>query len=1451
MNQSKCLSLSCFPLLAGLSLSLSPASAEVIFSESFESPVVSGFDDNTVPSSGWVGASNGFGASNRGLFNEFVAWPGTPDFSTPFGEQGYFLNYTNSALTMAQGTLTEPLTEGEVYTVTFNAGVKAGVASSNYLVEFLAFEPGDDNNARKDGQNTRPGTVLASASGPVTTNDLSESGSLTYTPSTGDPHLGKEIGVRLIKSSGSVIYDNLRVIKGHDLAPVPADGVTISGGDVELGWTNDTPNVGADVFVDVWFGTDPVSDFTKVVDEGANVASIIVNAPVADTFYWRVDSYLEGNTAGAPLEGNVFKFYIVDTDGDGFPDSYELANTNPQSNVSLNAGDDLENGGAGDGLTNLQEYQYGTDPNNADTDGDHLEDGAEISGAGLRPATNPLDPDSDDDGLNDDVESNTGLWVGSADTGTNPTDADYDDDGLPDGVETKSGIFVNRKTDTGTDPYLVDTDADGAWDWYEVAATFTDPNSNAETPEVPYPLPDPDGSAGATDKPVKVYILSGQSNMVGIGYADGREPGSMETVLKRDHKFPNMIEGGVYTERNDVYYRGVVSAIGDGPLTVGITGNRVGPEHGFGHIMGWFHDEPVLIIKTSIGNRSIGWDFLPPGSPRVDYTDGNTYAGYGDQDLKWPIAGEPSPVGWYAGKQYDLCFLDEADWAPAGAGDGAVTNAADVLANFATDYPQWAGQGYEIAGFVWWQGHKDQYEEGHHGRYEENLENLIGALRTEFDAPNAPFVVATIGFDGGGYEPGTPYDNIYQAQLAVGDPAQHPEFSGTVASVDTTGYWRELDESPGGQGFHYNNNAETYTLVGDAMGRAMISLLDDVTPPSPDPLSFEITPTAVDESTVGMVVAAAGDPSGPVEYYFENSTNGDNSGWIGDTAWSNTGLAPGSYDYRVKARDGLGNDGMWSAVITASPGADITAPLPDPMSFFVVPVEQGESSITMTAASASDINGVEYYFDCLTVGGNDSGWQDSPVYTDTGLSSGTEYSYAVQARDKSTGQNATGFSAPASATTTEPDLTAPMVDSLSPSNGASEVAIDANLVVTFDEEIMAGSGLITLKNLTDDTETSIDIGDAQISGSMLEIDPVSDLVAGKDYAIQMNGSAVLDFAGNAFGGINDDATWAFATQSPPPVGVLFSENFENPDVGANAGDGDTNKTLPNNGSWVGASQGFGADRRGITDKAGGDFNAADPNMQAFAFRYTNSGLTTSEGVIGDLAGGVTYTVSVDVIRDDGRNAGTGYHVQLIAFGEGARRDDCRTTPSGSTILASSNSNASGDGLWKTVDFEFTAEAGHPDLGEDLGVRFIGATTTAIVDNLVVTSSGGGGGSDYDVWTAGYTGSDLSDPDGDFDKDGRTNNEERLFGTNPTEANSQNAVTLLSGVAETFSYTRRNPSLSGASYSIWTSPDMETWTEDAGALQDDAGSVADIQTVEVTVSPSLMSEEALFFRVVVE
>ncbi len=103
---------------------------------------------------------------------------------------------------------------------------------------------------------------------------------------------------------------------------------------------------------------------------------------------------------------------------------------------------------------------------------------------------------------------------------------------------------------------------------------------------------------------------------------------------------------------------------------------------------------------------------------------------------------------------------------------------------------------------------------------------LINTLRKEFDAPDAPFVVATCGFNGGeGWEPGSSADTIFQAQMAVSDPAKHPEFAGNVISVDTRSFYRPPEVSPRNQGFHYHGNAETYMLVGEAMGDAMVELL--------------------------------------------------------------------------------------------------------------------------------------------------------------------------------------------------------------------------------------------------------------------------------------------------------------------------------------------------------------------------------------------------------------------------------------------------------------------------------------------------------------------------------------------------------------------------------------------------------------------------------------------------
>lgn len=284
-------------------------------------------------------------------------------------------------------------------------------------------------------------------------------------------------------------------------------------------------------------------------------------------------------------------------------------------------------------------------------------------------------------------------------------------------------------------------------------------------------------------------------------------PGLLSTLVHKDKMFPHLIDDeGHWTVRNDVMYKGVVTAATKGPLTVGIQGNTIGPEMQFGHIMGYYHDEPVLVIKASQGNRSLGWDFLPPGSKR--YTiDGTTYAGYGDSPSSWPEGTEPKPINWYAGKQYDDCFK-------------AVH---EVLDNFGTHFPQYKDQGYEIAGFAWWQGHKDG-NAVHAARYEQNLVNLIKSLRKEFKAEKAPFVIATIGF--GGWELAGHHLTVANAQLAVsGEKGKYPDFAGNVLTVETRDFWRDVEVSPKNQGYHYNRNAETYMLVGDALGRGMVKLL--------------------------------------------------------------------------------------------------------------------------------------------------------------------------------------------------------------------------------------------------------------------------------------------------------------------------------------------------------------------------------------------------------------------------------------------------------------------------------------------------------------------------------------------------------------------------------------------------------------------------------------------------
>jgi len=195
----------------------------------------------------------------------------------------------------------------------------------------------------------------------------------------------------------------------------------------------------------------------------------------------------------------------------------------------------------------------------------------------------------------------------------------------------------------------------------------------------------------------------------------------------------------------------------------------------------------------------------------------------------------------------------------------------------------------------------------------------------------------------------------------------------------------------------------------------------DGTPPQPDPVVWEITPTALGPDSITMTVSAATDASG-VRYYFHNVTdpNHDSNSWQEDTTYVDTGLDElTTYTYQVKARDRslYKNEGTYSAEASSTTSADITPPEPNVMTWAILPVAVSPYSIEMTATTANDPRDVEYYFNNVTDPNHDSGWQDSPFFKDVDLQPSTSYTYRVKAHDKSAAYNETAYSVEESAQT--------------------------------------------------------------------------------------------------------------------------------------------------------------------------------------------------------------------------------------------------------------------------------------------------------------------------------------------------------------------------------------------------------------------------------------------------
>jgi hypothetical protein len=244
-------------------------------------------------------------------------------------------------------------------------------------------------------------------------------------------------------------------------------------------------------------------------------------------------------------------------------------------------------------------------------------------------------------------------------------------------------------------------------------------------------------------------------------------------------------------------------------------------------------------------------------------------------------------------------------------------------------------------------------------------------------------------------------------------------------------------------------------------------LVADTIAPTPDPSQWETEPYLSSPTSITMVAKTATDFWGwPVEYYFEGIGITDcNSGWQTSPTYTARNLVPDTeYGFKFRTRDGVkwipddgtnetGNKTQWSTLRYA--GRDNIPPAPAP--YIETITADSETSISMIATTAYDNSGVEYYFESTTTGGNDSGWQDEPNYTDVSLDPNTEYGYRVKARDKSPNQNETDWSVVSYITTLVPaDMDPPTPDPME-----WDLTEDANGFTGIPNEVYRGGSTNT------------------------------------------------------------------------------------------------------------------------------------------------------------------------------------------------------------------------------------------------------------------------------------------------------------------------------------------------------------------------------------------------------
>lgn len=293
-----------------------------------------------------------------------------------------------------------------------------------------------------------------------------------------------------------------------------------------------------------------------------------------------------------------------------------------------------------------------------------------------------------------------------------------------------------------------------------------------------------------SQKKVKVFILAGQSNMQGYGQIDDdqNDPGTLVDVIDKDSDgiWSKLGKKENWTKLEDAYLyfeRDQETITSNITVGQGAYNDLIGPELMFARQLDEYSEDPILIIKTAWGGKSLAVDFRPPSA------DGPT------------------------GESYTAM----------------IQKVKEVTENMDTYFPDLATLDAEIAGFAWFQGWNDGASDDYLNEYERNMHQLVNDVRKDWNQPKLPIVIAGVGH--GGFEQTddtwvqSMQNVVSLAQMNVG--CNDSIYGGHIGFVDTKPFYLNRSASPEDAIYHYNNNALTFLSVGKSIGDEMIKAINE------------------------------------------------------------------------------------------------------------------------------------------------------------------------------------------------------------------------------------------------------------------------------------------------------------------------------------------------------------------------------------------------------------------------------------------------------------------------------------------------------------------------------------------------------------------------------------------------------------------------------------------------